>query len=634
MIKAYLDSYELISVVVSKDYYDGKISSLYLLTLYGPQKLSNLEKIEEDVNCVKYKMNVSIDFDFNNDYEFVDEHGYKVLLEYRYIVKTERFNKETYTSEYLGYDYNENQTTFSIWAPISAEVILVLDSKYYPMDRVGTIFKKSIDGECDGKEYYYLIKNNGVFHKIMDPYAFSYNYDQSACVVVNLNQINSTHPLKYSKKSKVIYEVNVRDFSSSKKNKYSGKFLGLIDDENINYLDNLGIEYLQLMPITYFNGDVYNNSNFYNWGYNPYMYGVAHPNYIYNVENSKSVINECKEMINKLHDKGIKVVMDVVFNHVENREDNILNLIVPNYFYLIRDSKYSNGSYCGVDLDSNALMMRRFIKDMCLRWVKVYGVDGFRFDLMGILSIDAMNEILEYLKGYKNDIVLYGEGWDMPSLLKANERATINNAREISNIGLFNDYYRESLKYDYLDENILKGNYLKNNEILFNFDQSINYIECHDNYTYYDLQKYVELREEKLALKRQMFKNLIILISNGYAFFHAGQEFYRTKQGVSNSYGSLDNINTFDWNRAYEYSKDVNVIEKAIKIREKHNLFATEYEYSNNNDVITLKSEDLKIVINMSSKSIKLEKEEILLSTSDKELNKYDLVIYKRKGVR
>jgi pullulanase len=383
------------------------------------------------------------------------------------------------------------------------------------------------------------------------------------------------------------------------------------------------------MPINYFNGDVYNSDIFYNWGYNPYLFGVTHPNYVYSIEDPYAVVNECKTMVNKLHEKGIKVNIDVVFNHLENRDDNILNLVVPYYYYLMKDNRLSNGCMCGVDLDSSAPMMNRFIKDMCKRWVNLYDVDGFRFDLLGILDYKTINELYDELKQIKPHVMIYGEGWNMPSLMEEEDKAIMTNASKMKNIAFFNDYYRESLKYDYIGEHVIHGDYFSKDKAYFDYSQSINYIECHDNYTYFDLQTYIELREEKFAIKRQLFKNLIILLSNGYAFYHSGQEFFRTKQGCENSYCKLDDINAFDWNRMYKYSKEVNVIEKMIKLREKHNLFATKYEYTEEFGIITLKNNDIKVVINLSDKFIQLEKEEILLTTNKKQLEKYDLVIYK-----
>jgi len=631
MVKAYLDSYNKITIYVSKNYYNGKINSLYVLTNYGPEKLPDLNLVNSSANYNEYTILLTEDFvELGKEYYLINEYGYKVFLEYRYITKDERFRRETYTDEYLGCKYNKEFSEFSVWAPISNEVLLVInDNDYYKMERAGNVFKYTVNQNLKGVSYYFLIKNNGKFNKVLDPYCYSYNFDQSASVVVDLDEVIKSKNILLGKKSKVIYEVNVRDFSSLKKDKYRSKFLGVIDEENIEHLDNLGIEYLQFMPINYFNGDVYNSEMFYNWGYNTYLYGVPHPNYIYNIEDSNAVINECKEMINRLHEKGIKVVIDVVFNHVENREDNVLNLIVPYYYYLMKDNNISNGSYCGFDLDSTAPMMKRHIIDICSRWVKLYGVDGFRFDLMGILDYKTMNEVYEYMKSLNEDIIIYGEGWNMPSLMEDENKAILTNANKIKNIMFFNDYYRESLKYDYLGENVVKGNYILSNKKIFDFSQSINYLECHDNYTYYDLQKYVELRDEKFAIKRQLFKNLVILISNGYAFYHSGQEFFRTKFGVENSYCSLDNVNGFDWNKLYKHNKEVSIIEKMIRIREKHNLYMADYKYCDDNSVITLKSNQITIIINLSDKIVKLEDKEILLSTCNKHLEKYDLVIYK-----
>ena len=630
MIKAYLDSYNKITINVNKNYYGGKISSLYMLTKYGPQKLKELELSEKFEDYIEYILDFDEEIDLGEEYFLLDDYGFKFLLEYRYITKTERFKQETFTNEFLGCCYAKEETIFSIWAPISNEVLLVLNGGgYYKMRRKGSVFSCVVSKNIEKYEYYYLVKNNGKYVKVLDPYSYSYNYDQSASVVVDLNKVEKNVDLMVDKKSKVIYEANVRDFSSSKKGNYRSKFLGVVDEESLEYLSNLGIEYLQLMPINYFNGDVYNSDNFYNWGYNPYLHGVCHPNYVYSVENPYAVINECKIMINELHKKGIKVTIDVVFNHLENRGDNILNLIVPNYYYLMKDGKFSNGSFCGVDLDSRAPMMNRFIKDICKRWVSLYGVDGFRFDLLGILDYGTINEVYDELKTIKPDIFVYGEGWNMPSLMAEEDKAVMTNSDKMKNIGFFNDYYRESLKYDYIGKHVINGDYVLKDKVYFDFSKSINYLECHDNYTYYDLQTYVELREEKFALKRQLFKNLIILISNGYAFFHSGQEFFRTKHGCENSYCKLDDINTFDWNRMYKYSKEVNVVEKMMKIREKYNLFASKYEYINESDIIKLNNEDVRIVINMSNRIVPLEKQEILLTTNKKQLEKYDLVIYK-----
>ena len=316
MIKAYLDSYNKITVNVSKNYYGGKISSLYMLTKFGPQKLSNLEFFEKLENYYEYSVIFEHEIELGEEYYLIDEHGFKVLLEYRYITKEEKFRKDTFTREYLGCKYTKQETTFSLWAPISNDVVLVLNnSGYYKMRKNGSVFSCVINKNIDKYEYYYLVKNNGKYVKVLDPYSFSYNYDQSASVVVNLEKIEKNVPLEINKSSKVIYEANVRDFSSLKKGKYKSKFLGMIDNESLSYLDNLGIEYLQLMPINYFNGDIYNSDCFYNWGYNPYLYGVAHPNYVYNIEDPYSVMNECKHMINEMQRKGIKVTLDVVFNH-------------------------------------------------------------------------------------------------------------------------------------------------------------------------------------------------------------------------------------------------------------------------------------------------------------------------------
>lgn len=604
MIKAYLDSYNEIKIKVSKDYNNGIIQSLYLLTAYGPEMIGQVEKTDETEKNINYIIKINLKLNLGEEYYLLDEHGYKFLLEYRFITKTKKFIDDTYTNEYLGYKYSQSNTSFSLWAPVSSEVLLVVNDNYYKMKKNNSVFNYTVEGDLEGHSYFFMVKNNGVYNKVLDPYSYSYNFDQSASVVVDLAKIEEAKEMEYETKSKVIYEVSVRDFSSSKKGKYKGKFLGTIDEENIEHLTNLGIEYLQLMPINYFNGDVYNNGEFYSWGYNANLFGVPHCNYVYNSENGKEVINECKKMITTLHDNGIKVLIDLPFDHLENRNDNNLNLITPYYFYLM-DKENVVVKEDKIYLDCNTPMMKRFIVDMCARWIKLYGVDGFRFNLSKSLNA-AIKDIYKSLREYKRNVFISSEG-------------LMNNY-----ILSFNDKYKEKLIKEEIDQCIFMDDNI--------FNYPINYIEKHDGYTYYDFLTKIENKKDEEARKIQLFKTLVLLMSNGYAFMNSGQEFYRTKKGNNNSCNSLDNVNTFDWNRLYKYSKDVNLIEKMIRIREKYSLFDMNYEYKNDNGVITLSFKGIKIVLNLSNEDISLENNEILLATNSEILKKYDLVIYKSKG--
>lgn len=626
MIKAYLDSYNKITVLVNKNYCNGNIQSLCLLTAFGLQDIGKIEFKEEKQDYIQYEMYSEFEFQLGGEYYLVDEKGLKILLMYRYITKCERFIKETFTNDYLGYEYSKERTTFNLWAPISAEIILVIDdNKYFKMERNNNIFRYTIEEDMDGRNYYFLVKNNGIYNKVLDPYSYSYNFDQSASVVIDLNDLIKNKQIDKSKKSKVIYEANVGDFSSFKNIKYKSKFLGIIDNDSMKYLNNLGIEYLQLMPINYFNGNTYNNDSFYSWGHNPCLFGVPHPNYVYNLEDSKSVINECKMMINMLHSEGIKVVMNVGFANMSNKEDNSLNLIVPHYYVLDNNEMYS------ASLDSEALMAKRLILDMCIRWVKLYGIDGFKFDSISTLSYEIINEVYDSLKQIKKEIVVYGDGLEKPHSLKEDISATLINVDKMKNIGLFNEYYRESLQRDNIKEDVVKGNCVKNNKLHFSKLQSVNYIESYKGYESYGLQFCVESKDEEVK-KKQLFKTLVVLLSNGYSFIRSGQEMLKHRKELNSFDENLDDINMFDWNKLCKHNKEVELVEKMIKLREKHNLFSVDYEYKDANGIINLKSNDLEIVMNLSNDDIKVNDDEVILATNNKTLKKYDLAVYKRKG--
>jgi pullulanase len=226
MIKAYLDSYNQITLNVSKNYYGGKINSLYMLTKYGPQKLQEAQVSNKFEDYIEYSVRFDENLELGEEYYLVDEHGFKFLLEYRFITKEEQFREDTFTNETLGCVYFKEKTVFTIWAPISKDVILVLNgSECYKMRRQGNIFICSVSKNLDKCEYYFLVKNNGKYVKVLDPYSYAYNFDQSASVVVDLKKVKKNVEMVINKQSKVIYEANVRDFSSGKQGMYSKKFL-------------------------------------------------------------------------------------------------------------------------------------------------------------------------------------------------------------------------------------------------------------------------------------------------------------------------------------------------------------------------------------------------------------------------
>lgn len=294
-------------------------------------------------------------------------------------------------------------------------------------------------------------------------------------------------------------------------------------------------------------------------------------------------------MVEAFHKQGIRVNMDVVYNHMYDMEASSFEKVVPYYFFRRSQSgQLSNGSFCGNDVDSNRLMARKFIKDSVKHWMTHYDVDGFRFDLMGVLDVDTMNEVEALCRSIKAETMVYGEGWNMPTSLPEHLKANRYNQHLMPNIGHFNDFFREHVKGRTSHEEInVKGyclgdtNYIEamkasmlgtavaNRTRLFDRpDKSINYIECHDNHTVWDKLKESNKEDNRdVRIKRQKLLLSVTLLAQGIPFIHSGQEFCRTKNGLHNTYRSPDNINQLDWTRKERYLDVFNYTKDMIQLR-------------------------------------------------------------------
>lgn len=285
--------------------------------------------------------------------------------------------------------------------------------------------------------------------------------------------------------------------------------------------------------------------------------------------------------------------MDVVYNHMFIKEQTSLDKIVPDYYFRFDENyELSNGSFCSNDVESRGMMASKYIVDSLKRWATFYGLDGFRFDLMGIIDTKTMNKAYKVLKEYDKNIMLYGEGWNMPTALKENEKSTIDNQANIPNIGHFNDKSRNLFKdvslvdlsvknnaTKFFEDNLIQcmlGTSFKIDDVepyIFKVDNSISYIECHDNHTYFDYLKYhCNVADNEIKVKHQ-FSTTLAFLSLGISFLHAGQEFYRTKQGIENSFMSNDDINKFDWDLKDKNQDYVDYIKEIIKIKKKYKSF-------------------------------------------------------------
>ena len=358
------------------------------------------------------------------------------------------------------------------------------------------------------------------------------------------------------------------------------------------YLKELGVNYVQLLPIFDFGSvDEASKEDQFNWGYDPKNYNVPEGSYSSNPYDGNVRINEVKQMVQAIHNNGMGVVMDVVFNHTYEGAKSWFNITVPDYYYRFTDSgSWSNGSGCGNDTASEHLMFRKYMVDSVVYWAKEYHIDGFRFDLMGLHDVETMNAIraaLDELEGGEK-ILMYGEGWSLGTNAEPGTvMATQQNMKKLSDrIGAFNDGIRDGIKGS--NFNASEGGYIQGGQgqasvksgitaevgNWANFPtQTVTYNSCHDNYTLWDklvatsgsIDDY-KVRDEKLVSMNKLAA-AITLTSQGISFFQAGEEFARTKRGDENSYRSSSKINQLDWDRRNDYSDLVQYYAGLIEIR-------------------------------------------------------------------
>ena len=615
--KAYLDEYQKIAVLISKNYKEGEPISFRLVDKNTAEmfELTIIERIILE-DQIKYNLSIHGFVTLGNEYYIIDNFQTKTPLLLGYIARTEEFDKNFYYEKNdLGMRYTSEQTQFKLWSPTATAVSLILYEKenvsFYPMIRKNSgVWELIISHDLEGYFYRYEITNNGVKKEAIDPYGISSSENGKYSAIIDLKKtvpiLSELKPKLEQMTDAIIYEVSIRDITihASSKVKQPGTFLGLtelITDEKGNsnglaYLKKLGVTHIQLLPIFDFEGiDELDPSALYNWGYNPSQYNVPEGSYATNPKDPYSRINELKHLINILHENGFRVIMDVVYNHVYKRETFPFDAIVPTYFFRYDyQGMPSDGSGCGNDLATERLMARKFVVDSIKFWLENYGIDGFRFDLMGLLDVDTMNKIRHVCDELDPTIMLYGEGWDMNTPLPQNQKASSHNAYQLPRIAHFNDTFRDNIKghtFDHKDRGLALGEFSKSEigkQVLggssglgagesfkfFSPCQSINYVECHDNHTFWDRMKISNDEEgEVICQKRQLLATSMVIFSQGIPFLHCGQEFFRSKQGVENSYHSSDEINAINWDEVKKHQTSVDLVKGYIQIRKAHGAF-------------------------------------------------------------
>lgn len=551
----------------------------------------------------------------------------------------QKFDYEVYTGNDLGAVYSPKMTRFKVWAPEAESVKLnlykqgegdnLIEQHIMKKSANGTyVFEKQ--GDCNGIYYTYTVVNHGEEQEAVDPYTKAAGVNGQRGMVINLAKTNPQgfeldgyrNPEHIT--DAIIYEGSVRDFTMDESSGvfHNGKFLGLTEANTTNhfgeataldYISGLGVTHVQILPAFDFETvDEKNQKAQYNWGYDPDNYNVPEGSYAVSPYDGAVRIQEMKQMVLALHSRGIGVIMDVVFNHTYRRDDSNLQKIVPGYYYRSDETGYTNGSGCGNEVASDRPMVQKLIVDSLIYWAKEYHIDGFRFDLMGVLDIDTMNVIAERLKEIRPDIYLYGEGWNGgPSSLTEEKRAFKASAKKMPGIGMFNDDIRDTIKGSvFYDDHLgfVNGGTHLENALRYgitgavahpqvDYDaygskpwakepgQSINYVSCHDNYTLWDKLSVScpEASEEKKKAMNRLCA-AIVFTSQGVPFIQAGEEFLRSKplpekKGFAeNSYNMPDAVNSIKWDNIHEYPDMIAYYKGLMALRKAHPVFRMQSE--------------------------------------------------------
>lgn len=540
----------------------------------------------------------------------------------------------TYDGNDLGATYTKEKTGFKVWAPTASEVALNLYEQGDGDNLIETVSMTMGDkgvwscekqGDLNGVYYTYSVKVGNKTNEAVDLYARTTGVNGNRGMVVDLSATNpegfenDTRPAFVNPTDAVIYELHVRDLSSDTSSGISntGKFLGLTETGTTNadglatgldHIRDLGVTHVQILPsYDYATVDETKlDTPQFNWGYDPKNYNVPEGSYSTDPYHGEVRINEMKQMVQALHENGIRVNMDVVYNHTFNIEDSNFQKTVPDYYYRKVGESYSNASGCGNETASDHAMMRKYIVDSVVYWATEYHIDGFRFDLMAVHDIDTMNAVRAALDEIDPSIMVYGEGWTAgDAAIPSSQQALKANMAKIERVGAFSDDIRDAIKgsvFDAQDKGFISGKDGMEESIKFSIvaatphqqvltskndkgsrswaeqpGQSINYISCHDNLTFWDKLAISNADDsEETRIRMNKLGSAIILTSQGVPFFQAGEEMLRSKPSATveggfdeNSYTSPDSTNSIKWSDkakvmdTYEYYKGLIAFRKA-----------------------------------------------------------------------
>ncbi len=569
------------------------------------------------------------------------------------LYETSAFTKKYIYDGELGVDYSVEKSTFRVWSPVASELKLNI----YSAGEGGTatttamtkgekgVWEVTLNGDQNGKYYTYTVTARGTTKEVVDPYARSAGRDGKRGMILDLATTDpegweeQDMPELASYSRAVIYEAQLRDLTinpnSGVSEKNRGKFLGLTEtgttvtvgdvtkSTGLDYLKELGVTTVHFQPLfdfasvkEDFNQATYNKNGEYNWGYDPLNYNIPEGSYSTNPADGKVRVNEMKQMVMALHNAGIQVVMDVVYNHVSDAQGSNFEALMPGYYFRTTDSgAFYDGSGCGNETASERAMFRKFMIESVLYWTEEYKIDGFRFDLMGLHDIETMNQLYDALAEVNADVIVYGEGWTGgTSGLDSEEAAIQDNASKMPNIAVFNDIIRDGLKgsvftmtetgfvsgHSGLDASVYVGaagatdalgktlyDSMGKKPFALNPTQSVNYVSAHDNSTLFDKLN-ASVKDADLIKSMYSLAAVSTLTSQGPAFFLAGEEMMRSKPTEAeneydnrpsqyltnpnyyfsdNSYKSPDSVNAIDWTKRIENDEMIEFYKNLIQIK-------------------------------------------------------------------
>lgn len=601
-VSAFLDDFENIRVIFNRKINQEYIKSKKIFLKcedfdYIPFSSQILNGNYSDVVLFNFKdLKIPVPL-INNGKCFFYFDREKVMLKAGDIL----YSKNFYSDLPMGVIFNENKTIFRVFSPNSMAINLILKDenkteKFPMMYKENGIWEYKTEKPVEGKCYLYEVIYADKILEGIDPYAKCVISDNK-CAYISKDKTFVSPGSQYRLSELIIYEMSIRDFTIDENSgvKEKGKYLGLTEKDTflenfpqiktgLSHLKELGVNAVQIMPFFDFEKD--ENSNDYNWGYMPVNFNSPEGWFAKN-KTKDGRVKELKKMISALHQEGLKVIMDVVYNHTAETKNKIYNfnaLVFDYYYRKKRNGEYYNGSGCGNEFKSEAPMARKFIIDSLKYWIEEYKIDGFRFDLMGLIDKETVLLILDELKRIKPDIIIYGEPW------KAGEsevEGVYKGFQKAKGFAVFNDNFRDAIKGNVFNiedlgyvqsgnyrEKVMKGIKGSIEDFTFSPLETINYVSCHDNHTLWDrIDLFVKNEKMEDKIKMDKLAQAIVFVSQGIPFLHSGEEFLRTKKGEDNSYNLPDEINKIDWKRKKEFFEVFKFYRDLIKLRKEHPAF-------------------------------------------------------------